>query len=44
MTLQPFAHRGHPVIKFIDQDLNLRSAIGKGFGKPGGAYMLSLAY
>ena len=44
MALQPFAHRGSPVIKSIDQDLNLRSAMGKGFSKPGGAYMLPLAY
>ena len=44
MALQPFANRGNPVIKFIDHDPNLLSAMGKGSSKPRGAYMLSLAY
>ena len=43
MELQPFAHGGNPIIKSMDQDPNLRSAMGKGSGNPGGAYMLSLA-
>ena len=43
MALQPFAQEGSPVIKFIDQDPNLRSAMGNGSSKPGGGYVLSLA-
>ena len=43
MALQPFAQAGSPVMKSIDQDPNLRSAIGKGSSKPGGACVLSLA-
>ena len=44
MALQPFAQEGNPVIKSIDQDPNLLSAMGKGSSKPGGAYVLSLTY
>ena len=44
MVLQPFAQEANPVIKFIDQDPNHLSAIGKGSNKPGGAYVLFLAY
>ena len=44
MALQPFAQGGNPVIKSIDQDPNFLSAMGKGSSKPGGAYVLSLAY
>ena len=44
MVLQPFSHRGSPVTKSIEQDPNRVSAMGKGSTKPGGAYMLSLAY
>ena len=43
MALQPFAQEGSPVIKSMDQDPNLLSAMGKGSSKPGGAYVLSLA-
>ena len=43
MALQPFAQEGNPVIKSIDQDSNLLSAMGKGSSKLGGAYVLSLA-
>ena len=43
MALQPFLQEGNPVIKSIDQDPNLLSAMGKGSSKPGGAYVLSLA-
>ena len=44
MALQPFAHKGSPVIKSIDHNPNLLSAIGNGSSKPGGAYMLSFAF
>ena len=44
MALQPFAQEGSPVIKSIDQDPNLLSAMGRGSSKPGGAYVLSLAH
>ena len=44
MALQPLAQDGKPVIKSIDQDPNLLSAMGKGSSKPGGACVLSLAY
>ena len=44
MALQPFTRRVSPVIKSIDQDANLQSAIEKGPSKPGGAYVLSLAH
>ena len=44
MALQTFAQEGSPVIKSIDQDPNFLSAIGRGFSKPGGAYVLSLAH
>ena len=40
MALQPFAQEGSPVIKSIDQDPNLLSAMGRGSSKPGGAYVL----
>ena len=43
MALLPFAQKGSAVIKSIDQDPNLLSAIAKGYSKPGGDYMLSLA-
>ena len=43
MALQPFAQRGNLVMKSIDQDPNLRLAMGKGSSKPGGVYVLSLA-
>ena len=42
MALQPFAHKGSPVIKSIDHDPNLLSAMGKGSSKPGGDYVLPL--
>ena len=35
MALQPFAHRGNLVMKSIDHDPNLLSAMGKGSNKPG---------
>ena len=44
MALQPFAKDGSPVMKSIDQDPNLPSAIGNGSSKPRGACVLSLAY
>ena len=44
MALQPLAQDGNPVMKSIDQDPNLLSAIGNGSSKPGGACLLSLAY
>ena len=37
MALQPFAPKGNPVMKSIDQDPNLLSAMGSGFSNPGGA-------
>ena len=43
IALQPFAHKGSPVIKSIDHDPNLLSAMDKGSSKPGGAFVLSLA-
>ena len=43
MALQPFAHKGSPVIKSIDYNPNLLSAIGNGSSKPGFAYVLSFA-
>ena len=43
MALQLFAQRGNPVMKSINQDPNLCSAMGKGSSKFEGAYMLSLA-
>ena len=43
MALQPFAQKGNPVIKSIDQDSKLLSVMGRGSNKSGGAYMLSLA-
>ena len=43
MILQPFAQDGSPVIKAIDQDLDLLSAISNGSSNPGGACVLSLA-
>ena len=43
MALQPFANRGNPVIKSIEHDPNLLSAMVKGSSKPGGANVLSLA-
>ena len=43
MALQPFAQRGNPVMKSIDQDPNLLSVMGRGSSNPGGAYVLSLA-
>ena len=44
MALQPLAQDGNPVIKLIDQDANLLSAMGNGSSKPGGACVLSLAH
>ena len=44
MALQPFAQDGNPVLKSIDQDPNLRLAMGNGSSKPGGVYMLYLAH
>ena len=44
MVLQPFAQDGSPVIKPIEQDPNLLSAMGNDSSKPGGACMLSLAH
>ena len=44
MALQPFEQEGNPVIKSIDQDPNLLSAMGKGSSKPRGAYVLYLAH
>ena len=43
MALQPLAQNGKPVMKSIDQDPNLLSAMGSGSSNPGGAYVLSLA-
>ena len=43
MALQLFAKVGSLVMKSIDQDPNLRSAMGKGSSKAGGAFVLSLA-
>ena len=43
MALQPFAQDGNPVMKSIDQDPNLLSAMGNGSSNPGGACVLSLA-
>ena len=43
MALQLFGQKGSPVIKSIDQDPNLLTAIGRGSSKPGGAYVLSFA-
>ena len=43
MALQTFSQEGNPVLKSIDQDPNLLSAMSKGSSKPGGAYVLSLA-
>ena len=37
IVLQPFAHKGSPVIKSIDHDPNLLSATGNDSSKPGGA-------
>ena len=42
MALQPFAQDGNPVMKSIDQDLNLLSAMGSGSSNLGGACVLSL--
>ena len=44
MALQPLAKRGNTVIKSIDQEPYLLSAMGKGSSKPEGASMLILAY
>ena len=44
MALQPFSQAVIPVMKSIDQDPNLRSAMGNGSSKSGGACVLSLAY
>ena len=43
MALQPFAHKGSPVIKSIYYDLSLLSAIGNGSSKSRVAYMLLFA-
>ena len=43
MALQPLAQDGNPVMKSIDQDPNLLSAMGNGSRNSGGAYVLSLA-
>ena len=43
MVLQLFAHRGNTVIKSIDHNPNLLSAMGKGSSKLGGSYVLSFA-
>ena len=43
MALQPFAQDGNPVMKSIDQDPNLLSAMDNGSRNPGGACVLSLA-
>ena len=43
MALQPLAQEGNPVMKSIDQDPNLLSAMGNGSSNPGGACVLSLA-
>ena len=43
MALQPFAQKVSPVIKSMDQDPDLQSAMGKGTSKPGGIFILSLA-
>ena len=44
MALQPFAQDSNPVMKSIDQDPNLLSAVGNGSSKPWGACVLSLAH
>ena len=43
MALQPSAQDGNPVMKSVDQDPNLLSAMGNGSSKLGGACVLSLA-
>ena len=43
MALQPFVQEDNPVIKPIDQDPNLLSAMGNASNKPGGACVLYLA-
>ena len=43
MALQLLAQDGKPVMKSIDQDPNLLSAMGNGSNKSGGACVLSLA-
>ena len=44
MALQTFAQDGSPVMKSIDQDPNHLTAMGYSASKPGGTYVLSLAY
>ena len=44
MALQPFAQDGNPVMKSIDQNANLLSAMGNGSSNPGGVCVLSLAH
>ena len=44
IALQPFAYKGSPVIKSIDHDPNLLSAMVNDSKKPGGAYVLSFAH
>ena len=44
VRLPDLAQDGNPVIKSIDQDPNLLSAMGNGSSKPGGACVLSLAH
>ena len=44
MVLKLFAQEGSPVIKSMDQDPNLISAMFKGSSKSGGAYVVSLAH
>ena len=44
VALQSFAQDGNPVMKSIDQDPNLISAMCKGSSNPWGACVLSLAH
>ena len=43
MALQPFAQDGNPMMKAIDQDPKVRSAMGNGSSNPRGPCVLSLA-
>ena len=43
MALQPLAQEGNPVMKSIEQDPNLLSAMSNGSSNPGDACVLSLA-
>ena len=44
IALQPFAQEGNPVMKSIDQEPNLLTAMGNGSRNPGDACVLSLVH